>query len=179
MSISKQFIMRMSLLFIVLTRLPSCVHEYLSTFNKKDGMWRGWAIAALRLLIKVVNYPYPLNSWWDSNIKALFLQLAAVRKQTFFFLGTLPYSASFQDRKLAQSPKVYMIMSCFCICLLLSADYSVIRARRNTLFNVLDLREGVIQVWCFIMQAIKCTALFPGRSIYLLTDFCIEPPSAT
>lgn len=64
----------------------------------------------------------------------------------FFFLGTSPYSVSFKGRKLAQSPKVRVVMSCFCICLLLSADYLVIRARRNTLFNVLDLEEGVIQV---------------------------------
>lgn len=69
------------------------------------------------------------------------------QKTNFFsFFRNITYSASFRDRKLAQSPKVHVVMNCFCIWLLLSADNSVIRARRNTLFSVLDLGEDVIQV---------------------------------
>lgn len=62
------------------------------------------------------------------------------------FLRTLPYSAMFQYRKLAQSPKVHMAMGCVCLCLLLLADKLVISTRRNTLFSVLVLGEVVIQV---------------------------------
>lgn len=179
MSIFKQFIMRMSLPFIVLTRLPSCVHEYLSTFNKKDGMWRGWAIAALRLLIKVVNYPYPLKSWWHRNIKVLFLQLTAVRKQTFFFLrGMSTYSARFQDRKLAQSPKVHVVTSCSCICFLqLITQWSELE---GTLYSVYWIWG---RVW-YRFEALQCRPsnvdlCFQAAPFIYLLVFVLNLPSAT
>lgn len=174
MSIFKQFIMRMSLLFIVLTRLPSCVHEYLSTFNKKDGKGRGWTIAAMRLLIKAVNYLYPLNSWWDNIIKALFLQLAAVWKQTLL-LFILFWFFFFQEHT------IFCKLSRWDFFLRVPEHISswAVPEFEGIVFNVLDLGEDVTLVWCFTIQAIKRTAFFSGSSIRSFTDFSIEHPSAT